>query len=119
VQPVCWAQRTVVLLVGLEGRRYDEVAAMMNLPIGTVRSRVSRGRETLRMQNGAVAMRRVALLLTVASLLALTGCESLQEKCRKEYPASEAGYESCRHAVLQRENEQQDWQDERDDGDGG
>jgi RNA polymerase sigma factor (sigma-70 family) len=41
-------QRSVILLVGLEGMRYDEAASLVNLPVGTVRSRVSRGRETLR-----------------------------------------------------------------------
>jgi RNA polymerase sigma-70 factor, ECF subfamily len=45
-------QRAVILLVGLEGMRYDEVASVVNLPVGTVRSRVSRGRETLRMMTG-------------------------------------------------------------------
>lgn len=41
-------QRSAILLVGLEEMRYDEAASILNLPIGTVRSRVSRGRETLR-----------------------------------------------------------------------
>ena len=41
-------QREVVLLVGLEGIRYDEAAAILNVPIGTVRSRLFRGRESLR-----------------------------------------------------------------------
>jgi RNA polymerase sigma-70 factor (ECF subfamily) len=41
-------QRQVVLLVGLEGMRYEEVAKVLEVPIGTVRSRLSRGRETLR-----------------------------------------------------------------------
>jgi RNA polymerase sigma-70 factor (ECF subfamily) len=45
-------QRSVILLVGLEGMGYDEVASMMKLPIGTVRSRVSRGREALRVRTG-------------------------------------------------------------------
>ena len=45
-------QRSVILLVGLEGMRYDDVASVVNLPVGTVRSRVSRGRETLRMMTG-------------------------------------------------------------------
>src|ERR1700751_1450774 len=45
-------QRSVILLVGLEGMQYDEVASVVNLPVGTVRSRGSRGRETLRMMPG-------------------------------------------------------------------
>ena len=45
-------QRSVILLVGLDGMRYEEVASIVNLPVGTVRSRVSRGRETLRMMTG-------------------------------------------------------------------
>ena len=41
-------QRQVILLVGLEGMSYEEVATILRIPIGTVRSRLSRGRETLR-----------------------------------------------------------------------
>jgi len=41
-------QRQVILLVGLEGMRYDEVAVVLGVPIGTVRSRLSRGRDQLR-----------------------------------------------------------------------
>jgi RNA polymerase sigma-70 factor, ECF subfamily len=41
-------QRQVILLVGLEGMRYEEVAVILGIPIGTVRSRLSRGRDTLR-----------------------------------------------------------------------
>src|SRR6202040_3251766 len=41
-------QRQVILLVGLEGMRYDEVASVLNVPVGTVRSRLSRGRDQLR-----------------------------------------------------------------------
>jgi RNA polymerase sigma-70 factor (ECF subfamily) len=47
-------QRSVVLLVGLEGMRYEEVAAVLNVPVGTIRSRLSRGREALRRLTGAV-----------------------------------------------------------------
>jgi RNA polymerase sigma-70 factor (ECF subfamily) len=41
-------QRQVVLLVGLEGMKYEEVALILGVPIGTVRSRLSRGRDQLR-----------------------------------------------------------------------
>jgi RNA polymerase sigma-70 factor, ECF subfamily len=41
-------QRCAILLVGLEGMRYEEVAAVLDVPVGTVRSRLSRGREALR-----------------------------------------------------------------------
>src|SRR5678815_4324124 len=42
------AQRQVILLVGLEGMRYEEVALILGVPVGTVRSRLSRGRDQLR-----------------------------------------------------------------------
>src|SRR5712671_7641631 len=46
-------QRSVLLLVGLEGMRYEEVAAVLDVPVGTIRSRLSRGREALRKLTGA------------------------------------------------------------------
>ena len=42
------AQRSVILLVGLEGMRYEEVSVVLNVPVGTIRSRLSRARESLR-----------------------------------------------------------------------
>jgi len=48
-------QRIVILLVGLEGMRYEEVAVVLDVPVGTIRSRLSRGREALRrLTNGMV-----------------------------------------------------------------
>lgn len=41
-------QRQVVLLVGLEGMNYRQVAEILGIPLGTVMSRLSRGREALR-----------------------------------------------------------------------
>ncbi|MBS0510029.1 MAG: RNA polymerase sigma factor [Proteobacteria bacterium] len=41
-------QRAVVLLVALEDMSYAEVAATLNIPAGTVMSRLARGRERLR-----------------------------------------------------------------------
>ena len=45
-------QREVILLVGLEGMSYEEVAAVLEIPVGTVRSRLSRGRDQLRLLMG-------------------------------------------------------------------
>ena len=46
-------QRSVVLLVGLEGLTYAETAAALEVPVGTVMSRLARGRSRLRsLMNG-------------------------------------------------------------------
>ena len=42
------AQRAAVLLVGLEEMTYEQAAAVLRVPIGTVRSRILRGRAELR-----------------------------------------------------------------------
>jgi len=42
-------QREVLLLVGLEGMRYEQVADILGIPVGTVRSRLSRARTALRL----------------------------------------------------------------------
>jgi RNA polymerase sigma-70 factor, ECF subfamily len=41
-------QRQVILLVGLEGMSYEESAGILGVPVGTIRSRLSRGRDGLR-----------------------------------------------------------------------
>jgi RNA polymerase sigma-70 factor, ECF subfamily len=41
-------QREVILLIGLEGMSYCDASAVLGVPIGTVRSRLSRGRLALR-----------------------------------------------------------------------
>jgi RNA polymerase sigma-70 factor (ECF subfamily) len=41
-------QRQVILLVGLEGMSYEDTAGILGIPVGTVRSRLSRGRDALR-----------------------------------------------------------------------
>jgi RNA polymerase sigma-70 factor (ECF subfamily) len=40
-------QRRVILLIGLEGTSYEEAATILDVPVGTIRSRVFRGREAL------------------------------------------------------------------------
>jgi len=60
-------QRQVVLLVGLEGLSYAETAEVLAIPVGTVMSRLARGRGRLRSlmdyeggdKGGQPALRRV------------------------------------------------------------
>jgi RNA polymerase sigma-70 factor (ECF subfamily) len=43
-------QKSIFLLVSLEGFAYEEVANILDIPVGTVMSRLSRAREKLRKQ---------------------------------------------------------------------
>jgi RNA polymerase sigma-70 factor, ECF subfamily len=60
-------QRQVVLLIGLEGLSYAETAEVLDIPVGTVMSRLARGRERLRVlmdyeggdKNDRTSLRRV------------------------------------------------------------
>jgi RNA polymerase sigma factor (sigma-70 family) len=45
--------RDVLLLVALDELSYEEAAVMLSIPVGTVRSRVSRARSTLRKRLGS------------------------------------------------------------------
>ncbi len=40
-------QRQILVMVCAEGRKYEEVAANLNIPVGTVRSRLARARSNL------------------------------------------------------------------------
>jgi RNA polymerase sigma-70 factor (ECF subfamily) len=40
-------QRAIILLLGLEGLTYEETAAVLRLPLGTMRARLARGRAGL------------------------------------------------------------------------
>ena len=51
-------QRQVVLLVGLEGLSYAETAEVLQIPVGTVMSRLARGRERLRGADGLPGRRQ-------------------------------------------------------------
>jgi RNA polymerase sigma factor (sigma-70 family) len=47
-------QRIVILLIGLEGMAYETAAEILGVPVGTIRSRLSRGRAELRKLMGMV-----------------------------------------------------------------
>jgi RNA polymerase sigma-70 factor (ECF subfamily) len=56
-------QRAAIALTAVEGLSYDEAAQALDIPIGTLRSRVARGRDRLRILYGQpenpIRLRRV------------------------------------------------------------
>jgi RNA polymerase sigma-70 factor (ECF subfamily) len=55
-------QRAVLMLVAVEGLGYREAAEVLDVPIGTVMSRLSRGRAALSKLNEAAPMRPLRLV---------------------------------------------------------
>jgi RNA polymerase sigma-70 factor (ECF subfamily) len=48
LRKLCPEHRAVIILKDFDGHRYDEIAAILNIPVGTVRSRLHRARSELR-----------------------------------------------------------------------
>jgi RNA polymerase sigma-70 factor (ECF subfamily) len=70
-------QRSVILLIGLEGMAYEVVAEVVGIPLGTVRSRLSRGREELRKLMGTVPDRRAAARMARSRTISPTSAASV------------------------------------------
>ncbi len=64
-------QRRVVLLVSFDGMTTDEAAVVLGLPVGTVRSRLARARETLRRSRHGEG--------TTRSMLRVVGGQDVQD----------------------------------------
>ena len=84
-------QRSVILLVGLEGMRYEEVAAVLDIPVGTVRSRLSRGREALRRLMGIVPDRMAETVMAERATLHRDGQHAHSGAPRPALPRNTRG----------------------------
>jgi RNA polymerase sigma-70 factor, ECF subfamily len=52
IQNLPFEQRTALVLREIEGLRYEEIAFSLGLPVGTVKSRLTRARQALRIELG-------------------------------------------------------------------
>lgn len=52
IQNLPFEQRTALVLREVEGLKYEEIAFSLGLPVGTVKSRLTRARQTLRVELG-------------------------------------------------------------------
>jgi RNA polymerase sigma-70 factor, ECF subfamily len=77
-------QRSVILLVGMEGMSYGDVSVALGVPVGTVRSRLSRGRDALRQLMLGETERGVER--NVKSVPLRRGTESIPVKARRSTP---------------------------------
>lgn len=62
LQALSTSQRDIMLLYGLHGMSYESIAEYLQVPIGTVMSRLARARESLRAQTGTAATDNVVPL---------------------------------------------------------
>lgn len=62
LQTLTAAQRDIMLLYGLHGMRYEDIAEHLRIPVGTVMSRLARARQALHAQTGAAATGNVVPL---------------------------------------------------------
>lgn len=78
--------KAAVYLADVQGYRYSEIADMMGTPLGTVMSRIHRGRQMLRMKLRNHAAPERAMRLTSAPTATPTSTRSRPERSRARSP---------------------------------